>query len=120
MHCFKYLKGACDAGDSCRWAHLTAEEIETKRAQPKAKAASSAAAETIPNVAMPCLIWDQEDQDDDNCILAGVCAEFCAVSTDGKDDKMIIGRRHLKKKKRMTASRNLLMPDEFTDTKTKD
>jgi hypothetical protein len=118
MHCFKYLKGACDAGDSCRWAHLTSEEVEAKRAQPKAKAASTAAAETTPNVAMPCLIWDQEDQDDDICIFAGVCAEFCAVSTDDDDDKTIIGRKH--PKSRFTAFRNLLMPDEFTDMRTKD
>ena len=103
MHCFKYLKGVCDAGGSCRWAHRTAEEIETKRAQPKAKAASSAAAETIPNVAMPCLICDQEDQDDDNCIFAGVCAEFCAVSTDDEEDQMLIGRRHLKTESRPPA-----------------
>ena len=67
---------------------------------------------------MPCLIRDQEDQDDDNCIFACVCADFCAVSTDDDDDKMIIGRRH--PKSRIAASGNLLMPDEFTDTRTKD
>jgi hypothetical protein len=47
MHCFRFIKGICDAGDSCRWAHLTAEEVKAKGAQPKAKAASPAAAATF-------------------------------------------------------------------------
>ena len=42
----------------------------------------------------------------------------CAVLTDDDDDKMIIGRKH--KRSRISASRNLLMPDEFTESKTKD
>ena len=118
MHCFKFLRGACDAGDSCRWAHLTPEEVEAKRAKPKAKAASTAATEITPAVALPCLVVDQEDHDEDNYMLAGVCAEICAVSADDEDIKILIGRRH--KKSRISAPRNLLMPDEFTDTRTKD
>ena len=40
------------------------------------------------------------------------------MSADDEDHKILIGRRHRKSK--IAASRNLLMPDEFTDTKTKD
>jgi hypothetical protein len=118
MHCFRFIKGICDAGDSCRWAHLTAEEVKAKGAQPKAKAVSPAVAETPPEVALPCVILEQE-QDQDTCYhLAGVCAEVCAVLMDDEDNKIFIGRKH--QKNRISAPRNLLMPDEFTDTKTKD
>jgi len=113
MHCFRFIKGICDAGDSCRWAHLTAEEVKAKGAQPKAKAVSPAVAETPPEVALPCMILEQE-QDQDTCYhLAGVCAEVCAVLMDDEDNKIFIGRKH--QKNRISAPRNLLLPDEFTD-----
>jgi len=59
-----------------------------------------------------------EDHDDDNYMLASVCAEICAVSADDDDIKILIGRSH--KKSKISAPCNLLMPDEFTDTRTKD
>jgi hypothetical protein len=118
MHCFKFLRGACEAGDTCRWAHLTPEEVEAKKAKPKAKAASSATTEVTPTVALQCLVIDSEDHDDDSYMLTGMCAEICAVSADDDDIKILIGRRH--KKSKISAPRNLLMPDERADTRTKD
>ena len=51
-------------------------------------------------------------------MTVGVCAEFCAASADEDENKILIGRRYRQSK--ITAPRNLLMPDEFTETKAKD
>ena len=61
MHCFKFLRGASDAGDTCRWAHLNAEEVEAKKTKAKAKAASPATTETTTTVALPCITMCHED-----------------------------------------------------------
>ena len=117
MHCFRFIKGTCDAGDSCRWAHLTAEEIKAKGVQPKAKAASPAVVEATPEVALPCVTSEWDTDQDEDCHIAGVCPEVCAILMDD-EDRILIGRRH--QKSRISAPRNLLMPDEFTESRTKD
>ena len=53
MHCFNFIKGKCQNGDNCKFAHLSPEVVtELKRAQkatakaePKAKAKARAKAE---------------------------------------------------------------------------
>jgi hypothetical protein len=55
------------------------------------------------------------DQGDDNHQIAGVCPEVHATLMDDDDDRMIIGRRHSRSK--ISASRNLRMPDEFTESR---
>ena len=117
MHCFRFLKGICDAGDSCRWVHLTAEELKAKGVQPKAKAASPTMVEAPPEVALPCVMLEWDTDQDGEHHVAGVCPEVCAILMDG-DDRIIIGRRHSKSK--ISAPRNLPMPDEFTESRTKD
>jgi hypothetical protein len=68
---------------------------------------------------MPCIALDSDDEgEDDGNHIAGVCTEVCAAFLKEDDDRIIIGRRHPRSK--ITAPRNLLMPDEFTDSKTKD
>ena len=117
LHCFRFLKGTCDAGDACRWLHLTEEEIKVKEMQQQTKSDSLAAVEVSNEVALPCIAFDSDDDQDDGCHFAGVCPEVCAAFMDD-DDRMFIGRRHPKSK--ITAFRNLLMPDEFTESRTKD
>ena len=121
MHCFRFLKGTCDAGDSCKWVPSTAEEVKAKGVQSKTKHASSAVAEAPPEVALACVQLDSDsdlDQEDDGYQIAGVCPERFSTLMDEDEDRMIIGRRH--PRSRITASRNLRMPDEFTDSKTRD
>ena len=117
MHCFRFLKGTCDAGDSCRWVHLIAEELKAKGVQPKAKAASPTMVEAPPEVALPCVMLEWDTDQDGEYHVAGVCPEVCALLMDD-DDRIIIGRRHSKSK--ISAPRNLLMPDKFTESRTKD
>ena len=118
MHCFRFLKGTCDAGDSCRWVHATAEEVKAKGAQSKTKRTSSAVAEATPDVALVCVQLDSDsDPEDDGYQIAVVCPERFSTLMDEDEDRMIIGRRH--PRSRITASRNLRMPDEFTDSKTR-
>jgi hypothetical protein len=117
LTCFKFLKGNCDAGDSCRWLHIK-EENDAKELQRSTKSDSLAAVEVSSEVAMPCVAFDSDDDDDDDgCHFAGVCTEVCAAFMDEDDDRMVIGRRHPRSK--IAASRNLLMPDEFTESKIK-
>ena len=43
LHCFKFLKGTCDKGDNCMFAHIPQEIVnEMNRAQAKAKAKGKA------------------------------------------------------------------------------
>jgi hypothetical protein len=118
LTCFKFLKGNCDAGDSCRWLHIK-EESDAKELQRSTKSDSLAAVEVSSEVAMPCVAFDSDDDDeDDGYHLAGVCTEVCAAFMNEDDDRIVIGRRHSRSK--IAAPRNLLMPDEFTESKTKD
>ena len=44
LHCFKFLKGTCDKGDACMFAHVTQDVVnEMNRAKAKAKAKGKAA-----------------------------------------------------------------------------
>jgi len=118
LTCFKFLKGNCDAGDSCRWLHIK-EENGGKDLQRSTKSYGSVIVEILKEVSMPCFVLDSENEEEDDRIhIAGVCTEICAASLKEDDDRILIGRRHSRSK--ITAPRNLLMPDEFTDSKTKD
>ena len=49
MHCFKFVKGKCDKGDACKFAHLTAEEVKVmKKAQKETEAKAKAKAKAQP------------------------------------------------------------------------
>ena len=58
MHCFKFLKGTCIAGDDCAFAHMdekTVKELQrvqkARAAKAKAKAAPKAKAGAAPGAA---------------------------------------------------------------------
>jgi len=65
LTCFKFLRGNCDAGDSCRWLHIK-EESDAKELQRSTKSDSLAAVEVSSEVAMPCVAFDSDDDDDDD------------------------------------------------------
>jgi hypothetical protein len=95
------------------------DESDGKEQQRSTKSNSLVAVEVSNEVAMPCIALDSDDEDEgDGNHIAGVCTEVCAAFLNEDDDRIVIGRRHPRSK--ITAPRNLLMPDEFTDSKTKD
>jgi hypothetical protein len=95
------------------------EENGGKDLQRSTKSDGPVIVEILEEVSMPCLVLDSENEEEDDRIhIAGVCTEICAASLKEDDDRILIGRRLSRSK--ITAPRNLLMPDEFTDSKTKD
>ena len=47
LHCFKFIKGTCDKGSECAFAHISADVVkELKKAQANAKAKAKAKAKT--------------------------------------------------------------------------
>ena len=67
--------------------------------------------------ATPCVPVSKHDQENKSCATAVLFAEFCALIQDDGENKIPIGRRY--KNSKIMAPRNLLMPDEFTERKTK-
>ena len=94
LTCFKFLKGNCDAGDSCRWLHIK-EDGDGKDLQRTTKSDGPVIVEILEEVSMPCIVLDSESEDEDDRIhVAGVCTEICAASLKEDDDRILIGRRH--------------------------
>ena len=59
--------------------------------QQQTKSDSLAAVEVSGEVALPCIAFDSDDDQDDGCHFAGVCPEVCAAFMDDDDDRMFIG-----------------------------
>ena len=61
---------------------------------------------------------DEAARDNHQCRVAVTCVELNAIAIDDSDDRLPIGRKH--EKNFLAVSRNISLPDEFSETRTKE